>query len=124
MYPDIPDKFNIIQIHKPICIIHHQGFGMLLFHGMLFFPEFYKAAHLSLKAFTVMFNGFLRHHSAQVTPARRVSYHACASANQCNRLISCHLQTLHQAKRHKMPHMQTVRSGVKTNVEGCPAVVD
>ena len=131
MHPDIPDKFNVIQIHQPVRIVHHQGNGMLLFRsfplrrrGPCRIPEIDKAAHLSLEALAVMLYGLSGHHGAQIASARRISDHARAASYEGNGLIARHLQPLHQTEGHEMPHVQAVRGGIEPDIKGGLPVID
>ena len=121
MHPDIPDKLYIVQIHQPVRVVHHQGFGAALLQAI---AEFNKAAHLLLKALAVVGNCLFGHHCPQIASSGGISDHARAAADEGNGPVSCHLQPLHQAQRHKMPYMQTVRRGVKSDVEGGLTIVD
>ena len=70
--------------------------GISLLIGLGFsFTEFDKFAHLLLEAFAVMINRFGCHHGSHITSSGRIPDHAGSTANQSDRLISCHLQSLH-----------------------------
>ena len=64
-----------------------------------------------------MLDNLWRHHSSHISTARWISYHSGTPADQGDWLISCHLQTLHQAERHKMSYMEAVCCRVKANIE-------
>ena len=83
---DVPDKVNVIQVTKPVGIVYHHGFS---------FTEFNEFAHLLLEAFAVMIDRFGCHHGSHITSSGRIPDHAGSTANQSDRLISCHLQSLH-----------------------------
>ena len=53
-----------------------------------------------------------------------VADHGGAAADQSDRLIARHLQTLHQGQRHEVTGSQAVGRAVKADVEGGFAVVD
>ena len=67
---------------------------------------------------------FLGEHLAHVGTAGRITDHGSAAADQRNGLVACHLQALHQGQGHEMASGQAVGSAVKTDIEGCFAVVD
>ena len=71
-----------------------------------------------------MLNGLGCQHLTHIGLAGRVAYHAGAAAYQCDRLVACHLESLHQAQCHEVTNVQAVRSGVKTDIESCLTVVD
>ncbi len=72
MRADFPQKFNIIQIQKPLRIIHHKGFSL---------GKIDKTAHLLFKAFAVVVDGFLRHHGAHITSPGRIAHHSGAASD-------------------------------------------
>ena len=49
--------------------------------------------------------------------ARRVADHRRAVADEGDGLIARHLQPLHEAQGHKVPHMQRICRRVKANIE-------
>ena len=53
-----------------------------------------------------------------------VADHRGAAADQGNRTVAGHLQTFHQAQRHKVTNMQRVRRRVKSNIKGRLAAVN
>ncbi len=110
MRANLTKNLKVIKLREPVGIVyeHCPAFG-----------EINEFAHLLLEALNVVGNGFVGHHLAHIGSAGRVADHCGAAANQGNRLITCHLQTLHQAERHEMSDMQAVRSRVKSDVEGC-----
>ena len=71
-----------------------------------------------------MFNVFSGQHLSHIGSSAGITDHGCTAADQCDRLISCHLQSLHQGQRHKMTRRQAVCSTVKADVKGCFSVVD
>ena len=71
-----------------------------------------------------MLDDFRGHHGAHIRASRRVANHARASANQGNRLVACHLKTLHQAKRHKVAYVEAVSCRVETDIEYGLSLVD
>ena len=115
MGADVPDKLDVIEVAEPVRVIDHHG---------LAFTELDEAAHLFFEAFTVMVDLFDCHHGTQVSPAGGISDHACAAADQSDRLVARHLQALHQQKGHEMAYMQGIRRRVKADIEFGPAVVD
>ena len=70
-----------------------------------------------------MINGLLGHHGTHIRSAGGVPDHGGAAANQGDGFVARHLQTLHQAQRHKVTHMQGVGGGVKADVERGLAVI-
>ena len=43
--------------------------------------------------------------------------HTCTATHKGYRLITCHLEALHQAECHKMSHMKAVGSRIKAYIE-------
>lgn len=78
-----------------------------------------ETAHLLFEAVYIVLDGLLGHHLSHIGLAGRVTDHCCAAADEDNGLVACHLETFHQAQRHKMANVQAVCGGVKTDVEGC-----
>ena len=105
---DFPQKLNIIQTQKPLGIVHHEGLSI---------RKINEPAHLLLKALAVVLDHLRSHHLSHICTARGVSYHACAAADQSDGLIPRHLKALHQAKCHKVAHMEAVRRGIKSDIE-------
>ena len=64
------------------------------------------------------------HHLSHIGSAGGVADHSGTSADKDNRLVACHLESLHKAKSHKVTNVERVRSGVKANVERGFAVID
>ena len=71
-----------------------------------------------------MLDGLLCHHAAHIASAGRIADHSRSAAKQCDRLISRHLKTFHQAESHKVSYMQRICCGVKADVKGCFSVID
>ncbi len=71
-----------------------------------------------------MLNGFRGHHRSQISAPGGVADHRGSAAEQGDRAIARHLQTLHQTQRHKMSHVEAVRSRVESDVECSFSVVD
>ena len=106
---------HIVQVQQPIGIVDHL---------CLTFTELDEALHLLFEAGAVVINGLLGHHASHIGSAGGVTDHSCATADQSDRLIACHLQTLHQAQSHEVADMQRICGGIKANVESGLAVVD
>ena len=66
-----------------------------------------------------MLDGLRRHHGTHIRSSGWIPNVAGASADQCDWLVSCFLQTLHQTQRHKMSYMQTIRGGIEPDIESC-----
>ena len=115
MRSDIADKLDIVQVTQPVGIVDHHCLSL---------AEFDKTAHLLLKALTVMIDHLRRHHGSHISTSRRISDHAGSAADQCNRFISRHLQSLHQAECHEMSHMKAVCGGVEADIEYSLSVID
>ena len=111
---DVPDEVDIVQVQQPVSIVHHLGLAL---------TELNEPLHLLFEAGTVVVDGLLGHHAAHIGPARGVTDHGRAAANQGNGLIARHLQPLHKTQGHKMAYMERIRRGVETNVEGGLAVI-
>ena len=110
----VADKLDVIQVPKPVGIVHHSRLAL---------AELDEAGHLPLKALAVAVNLLDGHHAAHIGSAGGISYHTRAAADQSNRLIARHLEALHQAERHKVPYMQTVRGRIEADIEGRLALV-
>ena len=67
---------------------------------------------------------FLGQHLAHIGTAGGIADQGRAVADQCDWLVSCHLQALHQAKRHEVSNMKGVSRAVKADVKSCFAIVD
>ena len=104
----ITNKFHIIEISEPVGIVYHS---------CLVFAKLNKSAHLLFKTFTVVINIFYSKNFSKVASAGRITDHTCTAANQCYRLVSCHLKSFHQTKCHKMTYMQAVCRRVKSYIE-------
>ncbi len=87
-------------------------------------PEIDEAAHLLFEAVYVVLNGFWCHHLSHIGTTGWITDHGRTTADQRNRLVSCHLQTFHQTQCHKMSHMQTVSCRVKTDIKYRFSIVD
>ena len=112
---DLPQEFDIIEVQQPVGIVDHDGFT---------FAEINESLHLTLEALGIVVDVLLRQHFAHVGAAGRVANHSRASANQSNRLIACHLQTLHECQRHEMTGSQRICRAVEANIELGLARVD
>ena len=121
MHADVPNELDVVQVHQPVRVVHHQRLGAALLQPV---AELDETAHLLFEALAVVVDGLFRHHGAQVAPAGRVANHARAAANQRDRPVPRHLQPLHQAQCHEMPYVQAVRRGVEADVERGLSVVD
>ena len=71
-----------------------------------------------------MCDGFCSHHGTHVGTTGGITNHSGAATNQRNGFVTSHLQTLHQAKRHKMAYMQGICCGIKANIESGLAIID
>ena len=71
-----------------------------------------------------MLDDFRSHHGTHVRTSGRVANHACASANQGNGLVACHLKALHQTKGHEVSYMEAVGCGVEADIEHGLSLVD
>ena len=112
---NLPQQLNIVQRHQPLGVIEHQRLPV---------REINEFLHLALEALGIVNDILPGEHFAHIRPAGGIADHRCAVANEGDGLIAGHLQALHQAQSHEVPHMQGVRCAVKANVEGCLAVVD
>jgi len=111
----LPQKLNIIQIQQPVRIVDQHCLAL---------GKIDKAAHLLSEAIDIVRNGLLRHHCAHIRAAGGVAHHCRTAADEGNGTVACHLQPLHQAKRHEMPHMQAVGGWVKADVKYRLARID
>ena len=107
--------FNVVQGLQPLGVIEHQSLAL---------GEVDELFHLALEALGIVLDGLLGQHLAHVGTAGGVADQGGAVADQGDGLVARHLQTLHQAQRHKVTHMQRIGRAVKADVEGGLAVVD
>ncbi len=63
------------------------------------------------------------HHLSHIGTSGRIPDHAGPASDQGNRLVSCHLQALHQTQSHEMTYMQAVCGRIKTDIEGSLSLV-
>ena len=115
--PDFAQEIYIIQVQKPVGIIDRNGLPFA-------FSEIDKSAHLLTEALTVVLNRLDRHHGTGIGSAGGIPHHARAAAQKRDRPVARHLQSLHQAKGHKMSHMKTVGGRIESDVKGCLTVID
>ena len=115
MRSDITKEFNVIKIHQPVCIIYHHSFAV---------RKIDETFHLLFEAVTVVLNGFRCHHLTHIASSGRITNHSSSAADQCDWLVSCHLQTFHQTQCHEMSYMKAVCCGVKSNIKCCFSIVD
>ena len=111
----VPEHVHIVEIQQPVCIVYRQRLAL---------GKINEPGHLLLEAFDIVFNGFPGHHLPHIGLAGRISDHAGAASQQNDGLVARHLESLHQAQRHKVAYMQGICGGVKADVEGCFAGVD
>ena len=102
------EKFHVVQIQQPVCIIDHKRFSI---------RKINKTLHLFFEAVDIMLNCFLCHHLTHIGSSGGITDHSGSAAKKCDGTVSCHLKTLHQAKRHKVSYMKAVCSGVKANIK-------
>ena len=115
MHSHIPDELDVVQISEPVRIVHHHSLAL---------AELNKAAHLLFKALAVVVDLLRGHHGPQIAPARGIPDHTRAAPHQGDGPVARHLQTLHQAKRHEMSHMEAVCRGIKTDIESRFSIID
>ena len=111
----VTEKINVIELQEPIGIVDHNGLSL---------SEIDEPLHLLFEAVTVVLDGFRGHHGTHIGAPRRISDISGAAAHQNHGTVARHLQTLHQAQRHKVPHMQAVRCGIESNVKRGLSCVD
>ena len=111
----LAQQVHIIQIQQPVGIVEHDGLAL---------AEVNKSLHLALEALGVVVDILLGEHLPHIGTARGVADHGGAAADEGDRLVARHLQTLHQGQRHEMTCRQRVRRAVKADVERGLAVVD
>ena len=111
----VAEHVHIVQIQQPVAVVDNN---------CLIFRKIDEPAHLLLEAVHVVLNGFLGHHFPHVGFAGGVADHCRAAADQNDRLVPCHLESLHQAQCHEVSHVQAVCGRVEANVKGCLAGVD
>ena len=111
----LAQHFNVVQRLQPLGVIQHQRLAV---------GEVDELLHLALEALRVVLDGVLGQHLTHVGAAGGVADQRRTVADQGDGLVARHLQTLHQAQRHKVAHVQAVRRTVKADVECGLAVVD
>ena len=112
---DFAQEVNIIEIKQPVRIVHHDG---------LVVGKIDKTAHLDLETVDIVLDRLLSQNLSKVLPSGRVTDHACAASKEGNRLVACHLKSLHEAESHKMAYMKAVRCRVKADIESGLAGID
>ena len=111
----LAEKLYVVEVEQPLGVVNHQSLAV---------GEVDKTAHLLLEALYVVLDLFLCEHLAHIGTSRRVADHACAAAEKRDRLVACHLQTLHQAERHEVAYVKAVGRGVKADIKYRLACVD
>ena len=111
----LAQQLNIVEIQQPVSVVDHDGLAL---------AEVDEALHLALEALGVVVNIFLGEHLAHIRAARGVADHGRAAADERDRLVARHLETLHQRQRHKVAGRQAVGRAVKADVELCLSRVD
>ena len=110
----LTEKLYIVKVHKPVSIVYHKSFSI---------REIDETAHLLLEAVNIVLDGFFCQHLTHIGPSGRVTDHSCSAAEKGDRTVSCHLQSLHQAKSHEVTYMKAVCCRVKANIEcGFPVI--
>ena len=84
---NLTQKLNIIQLQKPVCVVNHERLAV---------GEIDKAFHLALKTLRIMVDILHGQHLAHIRTAGGIADHCCTSADQRDRFVTSHLQTLHQ----------------------------
>ena len=112
---DLAQKLDIVEVQQPVSVVDHDGLAR---------PEFDEALHLTLEAFGVVVDILLGQHLAHVGAAGGVADHGRAAADERDRLVARHLQTLHKRQRHKMTGGQGIRRAVEADIELGLARVD
>ncbi len=105
---DLAENVDVIKVEQPVRVVDHNS---------LIVREVDKAAHLLFEARNIVINILFCEHFTHIGFSRRVADHSRAAAEQGNRLVARHLQTLHKAERHKMTDVQAVRCRVEANVK-------
>ena len=111
----LAQQLNIVEIQQPVSVVDHDGLAL---------AEVDEALHLALEALGVVVNILLGEHLAHIRAARGVADHGRAAADERDRLVARHLETLHQRQRHKVAGRQAVGRAVKADVELGLARVD
>ena len=70
-----------------------------------------------LELLTIMLDCFYGHNLSHVGSTGRVTYHACTSADKNYRGVSELLHIHHNDNLHEVTHMETVGSGVESDIE-------
>ena len=99
---------DVVQIKQPICIVYHKRFSI---------REIDETAHLLFEAVTVMLDLLRCHHTSHISSSGWISDISCTTTDQCDWLVSCFLQTFHQAQCHEMSYMKTVCCRVESDIE-------
>ena len=104
----LAEKLHVVEVEKPLGVVDHKSLAV---------REVDKTAHLLFEALDVVLNLFLCEHLAHIGTSRGVADHAGAAAEKRDRLVACHLQTLHKAERHKVTYVKAVGCGVKADIK-------
>ena len=111
----LAQQLDIVEIQQPVGVVDHDGLTL---------AEVDKTLHLALEALGVVVNVLLGEHLAHIRAARGVADHGRAAADERDRLVARHLESLHQRQCHKVAGRQAVGRAVKANVELGLARVD
>ena len=112
---DLSQKVDIVEIEKPIGIIHHLS---------LAFAELYKTLHLTSEALCIVVYIVPCKHFSHIAASGGVTYHCCAAADKRDGTVARLLKTLHECKRHKVTCGKAVSRAVETYIKSSLAVVD
>ena len=78
---------------------------------------------MSAEAGYIVIDKFFRQHRAHIRFSGRIAYHARTAPQKGDRFIAGHLHSLHQAQRHKMTYVETVRRRIKSDIKSCLSVI-
>jgi len=111
MPPDIPQKFNVIEGEKPICVIQKQS---------LAFVKRKVSRKLRFDLFTVRINFPPREQFSHLRSSAGISYRSRSAAKKSDRPVAAALHVHKAHDGYKAAHMQRIGRGIKSNVAGNP----
>ena len=109
MHADFTQKIHVIEIQKPVRVIHH-------FRGV--FPlKIDKPGHLFLETRHIMRDRLLRHHGTHIRSSGRIADHSRAAAEQRDRAMPRALHVRHRHDGNIVPDMETVCRRIESDIK-------
>ena len=110
VHPDVPQKIDIIEVEEPVRVVDHDCAVLAL--------EVDELAHLPAEGVAISLDGFLVHHEPHVRAPGRVAHESRSPADEGDGLVPGELHVPHRHELNEVPDVQTVRRGVKSDIEG------